>query len=299
MRKLLSIITLSFLLALVGCTNTNNFQVDINQELYFHKDKESSFQIKVTDSDQPVEGLNIQADFSMVDMDHGHYEAQLNEINQGIYQGQVKLPMEGDWEIVITVDHDGEIFEKVIEYEVKKSEGVATINGEWITENDIEFYHFINKLHIGISREKDEQTYKGEALEEALAYWDAQEKLTSDRNQLLTQIIRLRSMALLGAEKGHTASQKEIDEEIKKVKEQYYQFEVAKNMIKEFGEDKFWSKQQSQYELIVLSQKVQNDLVQKVKDEHPDVNQQEIYYLAQKEYEELLVSQVNSLKIEF
>jgi hypothetical protein len=50
--------------------------------------------------------------------------------------------------------------------------------------------------------------------------------------------------------------------------------------------------------MIVMSQKVQKDLLEKVKKENPKAGEQEVYYLAQKEYEELLVSQVNSLSIE-
>jgi molybdate-binding protein len=69
-------------------------------------------------------------------------------------------------------------------------------------------------------------------------------------------------------------------------------------MIQEYGEEKFWEIEKQQYKMIVLSQKVQKDLVEKVKKENPKMSEQEIYFQAQKEYEELLVSQVNSLEIE-
>ncbi|MFE8701939.1 FixH family protein [Cytobacillus sp. FJAT-54145] len=297
MKKILMILLLVFLLG--ACSSQSDLNVEITKDLFYVKDKESKFEIKITDKGKPVEGLTIAANFSMTDMDHGSYDVSLTESEKGMYVGELAIPMAGKWEIVFTVEQDGKTIEKVIQYEVKKSDGVATINGQWITEEDLEFYSFINKLHIEISREKDKETYKGEALDDALAYWDAQEKLVQDKNQLLTQIIRLRSMALLGEEKGHKATESEIEEEITKVRNQYGEFEVATTLIKEYGEQKFWDKQAKQYELIVLSQKVQQDLIAKVKEENPDVNEQEIYYLAQKQYEELLVSQVNSLKIEF
>ncbi|MHC0036594.1 hypothetical protein [Pseudoneobacillus sp. C159] len=114
---------------------------------------------------------------------------------------------------------------------------------------------------------------------------------------MLTQIIRLRAMALLGEEKGHTVSDEEVNAAVESVREQYAAQPVAEEIIKEFGEGRFWDIQNKQYKLIVLSQKVQRDLIADVKKENPNVNDQEISYLAQKKYEELLVSQVNSLEI--
>lgn len=230
-------------------------------------------------------------------MDHGKYEVNFTEEEKGIYSSEVELPMAGEWEIVFTISEDGKEVEKVIEYDVKEPEGVATINGDWVTTEDIEFYRFINELHIAINREQAEEKYEGKELEGALANLDDQEQAVQDQNTLLTQIIRLRSVALLGLEKGHEASSEEVKKAIESVREQYGQSQAAQNLIKEFGEDKFWDKQEKQYELIVLSQKVQTDLINKVKEANPDVNEQEILYQAQKQYEELLVSQVNSLNI--
>ena len=200
--------------------------------------------------------------------------------------------------LALLLEKDGESVEKILEEKVTEANGVAMINDQLITNQDIEFYRFINELHIAIARAKDKQTYEGEELKAALAYWDAQEAQVDNQNQLLTQIIRLRAMALLGEEKGFTAEETKITEEINKVREEYNQHEIAQEMIAHYGEEQFWEKQQQQYKLIVLSQKVQDDVKNKVKQENPNVNEQEINYLAQKEYEELLVSQVNSLKIE-
>ncbi len=286
------------ILILSGCSSSTNIHMEISEPFYMHKDKPSLFKVSITDNNKALTNLKVSAEFSMKNMDHGEYKTALQEEKDGIYSGSVELPMAGDWEIVVTAEKEGKITEEIFEYEVKEPEGAALINGDWVTEKDLEFYLFINKLHIAISRFQDQQAYKGKALDEAMAYWDDQEKINEDRNQLLTQIIRLRSMAYLAREKGHNATTEEIEIELKKVKEQYNQFDIAKKMIQEYGDRKFWEKQEKQYELIVLSQKVQQDLIEKVKKENPDINKQEIYYLAQKQYEELLVSQVNSLKIE-
>jgi hypothetical protein len=68
-------------------------------------------------------------------------------------------------------------------------------------------------------------------------------------------------------------------------------------MIKEYGEKSFWNKELSQYQLIVLSKKVQQDVMNKVKKANPKAEEKEIYFLANKEYEELLISQMGTLKI--
>lgn len=296
--KKLFMSAIGILLLLVSACGADNLNVTVEEDLFVKKDKPSSFAIKVTDDNGPVEDLEIEASFSMLDMDHGTVEVSFDEQEKGIYSTEVELPMAGDWEIVFTINQDGKSIEKVLEYEVQEPNGVATINGEWITNEDIEFYRFINELHIAIGKEKDKAKYKGEELEKALANWDSQEKLIQDQNQLLTQIIRLRSMALLGKEKGHEAKKEEVSAQLDNIRTQYEESEVARSMIKEYGEEKFWDIEEKQYELIVLSQKVQNDLISQVKKENPDVNDQEVLYLAQKQYEELLVAQVNSLKIE-
>lgn len=297
MKKIWFTLAISLLVLLAGCGN-DNLTIDVEKDLYFKQNEALPFAIKVSDDNGPVEDLKIKGTFAMVDMDHGQEEATFKSEGEGIYSTEVQLPMAGKWEIVFYIDQDGKTIEKVLEYDVKETDGVALINGEWVTDDDIAFYRFINDLHIAIGREKDKGQYEGAELEERSAHWDEQQEIVQEQNQLLTQIIRLRSMALLGKEKGFIATKQEIETEIDNVRKQYEEFEVAQEMIKEYGEEKFWEKEEQQYELIVLSQKVQNDLISQVKKENPNVNQQEILYLAQKKYEELLVSQVNSLDIE-
>lgn len=289
---------LLLLTLLAGCSADPEYSIEVTKPIYQQADKEMPFEIKVTEKDEAAGGLTVSAEFSMSNMDHGTTEVELTEEEDGIYSGNVELPMTGKYEIFFIIEKDGKKAEKVINYEVKQSEGLASINGEWITNEDIDFYKFINYLQLAINRETDQKRYTGDQLKEALSYWESQEKLVEDQNQLLTQIIRLRSMAMLAEEKGHTATDVEIETEINKVRDQYNQFESTKAMINKYGEEKFWKTEKQQYQLIVLSQKVQKDIIEQVKKENPQMGPQEINFQAQKQYEELLVSQVNSLKIE-
>lgn len=297
MKKLLISLFLFVPILLGGCNQEPDWKVEVTNEPVFANGKQSNFEIKVSENGKAVKGLNITAEFAMSSMDHGTVNVELEEVSEGIYTGSAEFSMAGKWEAAFNLEKDGLKHEEVMDLNVKKAEGVASINGEWITNEDLEFYEFINKLHIEINRETDRVKYTGEKLDEALAYWDNQEKLNQDKNQLLTQIIRLRAMAMLGLEKGHKATEQEVNDVIEKVRSQYDNSEVAQKLIADFGEEKFWSIQQQQYIRIILTQKVQNDLIEKVKIENPKAGEQEIQFTAEKEYEELLVSQVNSLKI--
>ncbi|WP_419954940.1 FixH family protein [Neobacillus niacini] len=298
MKKAIRLTALLLAALLGGCSAGPDYSIEITKPIYQEPDKEMPMEIQVKEKDKGVTGLDVTAEFSMTNMDHGMTKAELTEGEDGIYSGNVELPMPGKYEILFILEKDGDKTEKVISYEVEKPNGVASINGEWITYEDLDFYKLINYLQLAINRETDQKRYTGDQLKESLAYWTAQEKLVEDQNQLLTQIIRLRSMAMLAEEKGHTATDAEIETELNKVRAQYDQFASAKAMINEYGEEKFWETEKQQYQLIVLSQKVQKDMIEKVKKENPEMSQQEINFQAQKQYEELLVSQVNSLKIE-
>ncbi|MBV7505118.1 FixH family protein [Bacillus sp. sid0103] len=281
-----------------GCSSEPNYKVTVTKDLYFVKDTAMPFEINIIENKKAVKGLDVSAHLAMTEMDHGSNDVKLVEGKNGTYSGKVNLPMGGKYEAAFTLEKDGKKAEKVIELNVTKPKGVAKVNGDWVTTEDVSFYKFINQLQLAINRESAEEKYSGKQLEEELAYLDSQEKTLEDKNQLLTQIIRLRAMALLADEKGHKAAETEVDTALLKAREQYYQFESSKKLINEYGEEKFWAMEKKQYHLIVMSQKVQKDLIDKAKKENPKAGDQEIYYQAQKDYEELLVSQVNSLKIE-
>ena len=300
MKKRLVLVLLLLIAILAGCSSSPDYTVKVTKDLYYQKNTEMPLEIKVTEGTKAkaATGLNASAEVSMTSMDHGNYEMKLAEGKNGTYSGKVKLPMAGKYEITFTLEKDGKKTEKVIDYAVTMPKGVATINGKWITNADINFYKFINYLQLAMNTETAQKEYSGKQLDEELAYLKTQEKNAEDKNQLLTQMIRLRAMAMLAEEKGHNATDAEVDSEINKVRGQYNQYETAKAMIKEYGDDQFWKIEKEQYKMIVLVKKVQQDLAAQVKKENPQAGQQEIDYLAQQKYEELLVSQVNSLKIE-
>lgn len=179
-----------------------------------------------------------------------------------------------------------------------QTEVVATVNGDPITTEDINFYQVINRIQIDLMREKDLAKASEADKETVKKFWAEREQEAMHPNSLLTQIIRLRAMAMLGKEKGHQATEQEVTQEIEKVKKEYAANQIVQSLIKEYGEEQFWNKQKSQYQMIVVVNKVQQDMVAKAKQGNPKAEMKEINMLAQKKYEELLVSQMSSLKID-
>ncbi|WP_258000258.1 FixH family protein [Bacillus sp. Marseille-P3661] len=306
MKKILMM--LIGIIILTGCSaGSGNINVQIVEEPTYAQGQTSKVSFAITNGEEAVEGVNVSVLFEMAKMDHGSIEINLEEEGKGIYSADVELPMAGEWQAIVTVSGEGIDAEKVIDFTAVEGTKItaadlgggvlATINGDEIVQSDLDFYQFINKLQIEMYREKDKQNYKGAELEEAMKYWDAQEEATKHPNTLITQIIRLRAIALLSEEKGHTVTKEEIQAEIDKVRATYEQSPAASAMIKEYGEEKFWSTQEQQYELIVLSSKVQQDVLNNVKKENPNAESKEVNMLAQKKYEELLVSQVSTLDI--
>jgi hypothetical protein len=298
MKQRLALGLLILIAMLTGCSSGPAYQVEVTKDLYYQQDTAMPFEIKVTENKKAVKGLDVAAELSMANMDHGTYNVVLAEGKDGTYTGKVKLPMGGKYEITFRLKKNGKTTEKVIDYTVNKPQGVATINGKWITNEEVDFYKFSNYLQLAIKRETAQMKYSGKQLEEELTYLDSQEKTAEDKNQLLTQIIRLRAMSMLAEEKGHHVSATEIEAEMNKASGQYNQYQTAKAMITEYGEEKFWATEREQSKMIVLTQKVKQDLVAQMKKENPQAGDQEIAYLAEQKYDELLVSQVNSLKIE-
>lgn len=303
MKKILTFLMGLFVLS--GCGGSN-YTVELADNPVFIPDTASKVSFKIVEDEKPSTGLDVKASFEMEKMDHGSIAVSLKEQGEGIYGGEVMLPMEGDWQALLTISNGSDTKEELVTFTVKKAETaavdlpkgvIATINGDAINQEDLDFYEIINTIQIEMYREADKVKYTGKDLDDAMKYWDAQEAAIQNKNTLLTQIIRLRAMALLAEEKGHQASDNEIMAKLNETKNSYRNSQAAQNLIKKYGEDKFWAIQEKQQKSIVLVSKVQQDVLKNVKDANPKAESKELNMLAQKKYEELLVSQVSTLKI--
>ncbi|GMB09679.1 YtkA-like protein [Thermolongibacillus altinsuensis] len=296
MRKIL-VSFLIYVLLLTGCAN-GDWEVSVKTKPFYKEGVSSPFIVEIKENGRLAKKLTIRATFEMVNMDHGKIEIKLKEKSGGIYEGKVQLPMEGDWEVLLHIQKGKKTAEKLIKLHVKKEDAVAKINGKKITMEEIRFYQLFSQLNIAISKEMDKTKYNEKELKEKLTYWERQEKYVHDVNSALTHLIELHSIALLAKEKGHLVTKDEVERAVSMLRRQYEQYKIAEEMIKKYGEEKFWDKQKKYSELTLLVNKVYGDIVQEVKKANPNAGQTEIHYLAQKQYEDLLISQIDSLHIE-
>src|SRR5690625_143609 len=104
---------------LTGCGGGN---VDISVvEAPKYKDGVSyPFVISIEDKDKAVTDLDVVATLEMARMDHGTIEVIFSENEAGIYEGDVELPMAGEWIANIIITEDGKTTEKTIEFEVNE-----------------------------------------------------------------------------------------------------------------------------------------------------------------------------------
>ncbi|WP_052947798.1 hypothetical protein [Aneurinibacillus tyrosinisolvens] len=164
-----------------------------------------------------------------------------------------------------------------------KNDPIASINGENITARDVAFYQSLYRIELAVNHKQEGK---------------AQAEKVPDNNAALTQLIRLRSMALLAREKGYEEDQK-AGSKLNEEKKQYRVNQAVLQIIKAYGEEEFWKKEQIHQKELLLAAQVKEDIVKQAIKEKPGAGQQEIAYLANQNYEELLVSQVSSLKITF
>ncbi|MDP4162452.1 MAG: FixH family protein, partial [Bacillota bacterium] len=289
MNKLFIPIVILLFGLLSGCGFGSDYEIKMAKPLYFNSEKDMPLEINVTEAGKAVKGLKVTAKLTMVTMDHGTNRVNLVEGKAGTYAGKVKLGMGGKYEIAFSLEKDGQKIEKVIDYVVKKPAGIASINGQWIKSEELAFTAFLNKLQLAMSRESAQKTYRGKQLDDELAYINAQEKMIDNKNQLLTQIIRLRSMSILGTEKGHHVTREEIAAKMNLLHQQYDPSTAANKLIQQYGKAHFWQNEKKNVPMMLLSDKVANDLIDKTKAENPNTSLQEIHFLAQQKFEDLLV----------
>lgn len=177
------------------------------------------------------------------------------------------------------------------------SDEVASINGQKITNEDLNFYSCLSRIQIETKRTDDRKNLQGAQLEAVMKNWDTAEKTALDHNTVLTQIIRLHAVDLLAKEKGYTVTPQDAGKQLAADKANFQTYSVVQGLIKQYGEQKFWDQYQNWLQLQIQSKKVQADVIELAKKDNPNATSKEINYTASKNYEDLVVSQMGTLKI--
>ncbi|MBU8908329.1 hypothetical protein [Desertibacillus haloalkaliphilus] len=175
---------------------------------------------------------------------------------------------------------------------------MAKINGSMISEEDIEFNELLNQLHVELRRAEELAVADESSKEEVMAYWDKQSQDAENINLSLTSIIRTEAMAQLAEEKGLTVDEEEVMDQVERFLEQYEAEESVIALIDDYGREGFESQLKEYTDRWLLSMKVYNDVEEEVREDNPDQIEQEIRYLTEQKYEELLVSQMDTVEVD-
>ncbi|KOP71738.1 hypothetical protein ACFFHH_14425 [Cytobacillus solani] len=174
---------------------------------------------------------------------------------------------------------------------------VVTINGMVYTYADLKFFELMSKVEIELNRLQDQQSLTGKELEDKLKYWDEQIKYHDNYNVNLSKMIEQNSMYLLAEEKGLKVDEQVLQKKIDDFTQKVDQAELAKKLIEASSSDEYNTQLNTYFKQRVLTEEIYNILKEDVKKENPDAAEQEISYLTDKKYEELYMSQMESLNL--
>jgi len=120
MKRLSVFIMSLFIIIISGCGGLNNVSVKLSSPKTFTPGKIYAMQFTVLDKQgNPVEGVNVSADLTMKNMDHGTTPVEVEEIGDGKYIGTADLAMNGDWVAAVPVEHNGEMIEDLKQFSVE------------------------------------------------------------------------------------------------------------------------------------------------------------------------------------
>jgi len=117
--KKLQILLFTFLLLLVGC-GSGNMDVAVEKAPDYKDGEPSEMTLLISHGDDPVSGLTVVATLEMAKMDHGVIEVHFDDQGDGLYSGEVELPMGGEWIATVELDNGKKTAEEIITFDVKE-----------------------------------------------------------------------------------------------------------------------------------------------------------------------------------
>lgn len=104
---------------LAGC-GSSALDVSLEETPKYKDGVEYPISLSVQDGDGKVTDLEIVATLEMARMDHGVIEVVFTDQGDGIYTGEVALPMAGEWIADLELSQDGDITEEVLTFDVEE-----------------------------------------------------------------------------------------------------------------------------------------------------------------------------------
>lgn len=173
---------------------------------------------------------------------------------------------------------------------------LAEVDDKEIIGEMVEFQQLLSLLHIELVRTEGKATMDDVTFAKMSRLWEDQERQVSHINYTLTSMIRTLAMAKLAEEKGHAIPQELVLEQTDQFLNQYRD-DATMTLIEEFGTDRFQAQLEAYTKDWLLARLVYQDMVVDVQEKYPDKGVEEIQYLANEQYEDLLVAQMETLQV--
>lgn len=119
MKKMFGVIFMLLVLITTGC-GSNNVEFSVETAPKYRADQSYPIVIKATEKNEPVGGLEIVATLEMLRMDHGLIEVFFTDNGDGTYEGEVALPMGGEWIANIVTEKNGKEIEDMVTFQVSE-----------------------------------------------------------------------------------------------------------------------------------------------------------------------------------
>jgi|SRR5690625_4251183 len=168
---------------------------------------------------------------------------------------------------------------------------VVTIQEKTFDKEDLAFYTVMNQikliLQIDIAEGDDTIAY----LEEQRTYYD-------NINVNLQSMIELYAMSLLAEEKNYFVPEDKLQTAIKKYNEKVSNVAEATKLIEEYGQEKYNRNIEEYIQQTILRDRIAKELEEELLEENPDAGKEEINYLLEDKFEDLLMAQIASLDMD-
>src|SRR5690625_129559 len=188
-------------------------------------------------------------------------------------------------------DNEQNEVEQQEQNEVEQQENdlrVVTIQEKTFDKEDLAFYTVMNQikliLQIDVAEGDDTIAY----LEEQRTYYD-------NINVNLQSMIELYAMSLLAEEKSYFVPEDKLQTAIKEYNEKVSNVAEANKLIEEYGQEKYNRNIEEYIRQTILRDRIAKELEEELMEENPDVGKEEINYLLEDKFEDLLMAQIASL----
>lgn len=119
MKKSIVVFTMFAILLLTGC-NSSKLEFSVETAPRYHAEQSYPIVLKATENGVAVSDLRLVATLEMARMDHGIIEVSFTDKGDGTYEGEVALPMGGEWIANIVAEKAGKKTEEIVTFQVNE-----------------------------------------------------------------------------------------------------------------------------------------------------------------------------------